>query len=85
MSNDPIKTTKLGHADHRLLVCLSEQGGWTAGEIARHMGYTNVRSEAQLLRRDLIRMEALGWVGKLDSNKPVAWVRTPIGTEALNR
>jgi DNA-binding MarR family transcriptional regulator len=35
-----IKTTKLDHADHRILVCLSEQGGWTAGEIARQMGYT---------------------------------------------
>jgi len=79
------QSTKLGHADHRLLICLSEDGGWTAGEIAKHMGYLNVRSHAQILRRDLLRMEALGWVGKLDDNKPTAWIRTPAGTEALNR
>lgn len=79
-----IEMTKLDHADHRLLVSLTEAGGWTAGEIARHMGYSNVRSAAQILRRDLVRMEALGWVAKLDSNMPVAWVRTLAGTEVLN-
>ena len=81
----PIQTTKLGCADYRLLICLSEHGGWTAGEVARQMGYTNVRSEAQIIRRDLIRMESLGLVGRLDDNKPVAWVRTKAGTEMVNR
>lgn len=75
---------KLGHLDHRLLVCISEAGGWTAGGIAQRMGYTNVRSNAQIIRRDLLRMEALGWVAKLDDKKPTMWVRTLAGTAALN-
>lgn len=83
MSDPP--TTKLGDFDCRLLACLSERGGWTTGQIARQMGYTNTRSGAQILRRDLIRMQALGWIGQLDDKKPTAWVRTPSGSEALNR
>jgi hypothetical protein len=81
---DPTQTAKLGHADSRLLSSLSESGGWTAGQIARQLGYSNVRSYAQILRRDLLRMETLGWVAKLDDNAPTAWVRTAKGTEDLN-
>lgn len=76
--------TRLGHSDFRLLCCLSENGGWTSGQLARQMGYPNVGSEAHLIRRDLLRMEALGWVGRLDEKRPVCWVRMRAGTEAMN-
>jgi hypothetical protein len=81
---DELEVPKPGTADRRLLSCLSETGGWTAGQIARHMGYTRVRSHAQIIRRDLLHMEALGWVGRLDDKPPTAWVRTKKGTEAIN-
>jgi hypothetical protein len=81
---DEPEVPKLGHADRRLLSCLSEGGGWTAGQIARHMGYAHVRSQSQIIRRDLLRMEALGWVARLDDKTPTAWVRTQKGTEAIN-
>ena len=77
-------TTKLGYGDFKVLLCLSEKGGWTAGQIARQMGHRNVRSHAQIIRHALIRMQALGWVGKLDDNQSVAWVRTKAGTEAMS-
>jgi predicted ArsR family transcriptional regulator len=83
MPSNP-ETAKPDHHHRRVLVCLSEHGGWTAGEIARQMGYTNARRHGQIIRRELLRMESVGWVGRLDDNAPVAWVRTPLGTEMMN-
>lgn len=75
---------RIGVSDRQILVCLSETGGWTAGQIARQLGYSNVRSEAQRIGHHLRQLEGRGLVGRLDDRAPVAWVRTSAGTGAIN-
>lgn len=72
------------NSDFRLLSALGTGGGRTAGEVARRVGYTNVRRFSQIIRLDLLRMEEKGWVARLDDKKPSTWVRTPAGTKVMN-
>ena len=69
------KYQKISDQDRFLLICLPELGGSTSGQIVRNMGeYTNVRSKAQILRRDLERLMGERLVAKLDDKKPTCWV-----------
>lgn len=83
--NAPEPVRRPSHSERRLLATLDEKNGWTAGQIARQLGYINLRTRAQLLSRELRRLSANpGWVCQIDDQKPAAWVRTPAGTEAMN-
>lgn len=79
-----IAVRKISDPDFRLLLYLAENDGWTAGQIAQQMDCENPRRAGARIRLDLLRMEKLGWVERLDDRSPTAWVRTPAGTEAMN-
>lgn len=64
--SDPKTTLEPDYYDRRILLCMSERGGWTPGEIARQMGRDNVRKHGQIIRYQLLRLEQMGWAGRLD-------------------
>lgn len=81
MASDPQhKTTPRGIYRQALLV-LDTRSGMTAGSIAAEIG---MGCRPQRLAAPLRDMERWGWVTRLDDERPVAWMRTAAGTEALN-
>lgn len=78
------QTTLPDHQEVAILCSLSEAGGWTSGQIARGLGhYSDTRKHGAIIRSRLLEMERRGWVGRLDEKAPVAWVRTPVGTQVM--
>ena len=72
----------IGFTRERILRVLHEYGGFTSGQVARKLGYQDIRSSTQILRRDLLAMERDGLVRRIDDLSPTAWQRTAAGTAA---
>lgn len=74
----------IGEHDRRLLAALGEQGGSTAGHVARDVGWgSNLPSAVQIVRRELDALCAGGLARRMDDQSPTCWVRTAEGTAAL--
>lgn len=70
-----------------LLSALSESGGSTTGMARIDSGAwegEDTKKAAQEVRLMLLDLEKVGYVTKLDDQKPVCWLRTNAGTLALN-
>ncbi len=78
-----------GRADEhyrRILAALKEDGGFDTGHVASRVGAgSSKRRRSQLMRVDLLRLQALGWVRPMDDQKPICWVRTSAGTMAIEQ
>jgi len=71
--------------DYRILDELSEVGGLTAAHLAFVIHGERTRSHIALMVRSLQLLSGKGMVTRLDDEKPIAWVRTPAGTETARR
>lgn len=71
--------------EREILSRLTEEGGFTTGRVAKHVSYCkfNKRARSAAVREWLLRLEREGLVAKLDDQKPVCWVRTSRGTDAI--
>lgn len=75
--------TPLTERGCKLLAALTEDGGFTTRDAARRAGIQPGPIASAWVRQDLLYMEKVGLVSRLDDQKPTAWVRTPLGTEAI--
>lgn len=73
----------------KLLRALAEVGGVTTGRLselawgARFIGRKGKRIQSAWARGDLLRLEGMGFVRRMDDLKPVCWIRTVAGTAAI--
>jgi len=76
----------LSQSEREILSCLSEDGGFTTGQVSRlafiSYGMTNRRARGHAIRGWLLEMKSRGLVEFLDDQKPVCWKRTPAGSAA---
>lgn len=76
----------LTSSDIAVLRALDEDGGFTTGEAARRSGVSfghNNHTRSGAVRAWLLHMQKEGLVRPLDNQKPVAWVRTSLGSREL--
>lgn len=72
--------------EQKILSALDTQGGYTTGDVAGkvHPQFgSNKRQHSGAVRSWLINLEKRGLVRKLDEQKPVCWVKTSTGENAL--
>lgn len=75
---------KLYREDYAALRFLSETGGYLTHNIAVALyGNADLRKKSQWARHILLKLERLGMAARLDTDKPVCWRRTDLGTAAL--
>jgi hypothetical protein len=77
--------TRLTEVDRKILAALDERGGSLTGDVAaaaRPWGRDR-RVESAWTRERLVDLKKRGLVAELDDQKPVCWLRTAAGTEAL--
>lgn len=78
--------TDLTPTERQILSVLDERGGLPTGRVAKLVP-DKLDIGAQRYSRDmrmaLTSLCGRGLVDRLDDQKPVCWVRTPAGTEAL--
>ena len=74
--------TRPSHSEFRILCKLDQGYDMSSSELAHALGYTRIRSEAQLLRLELESLAKRGWTEKLRAGR---WKRTAAGTDAMNR
>jgi hypothetical protein len=75
----------LGRRDYLILDKLAEDGGFTTRHVARNAWTSCDRRGSAECRQALLYLQREGYVAPLDDQKPVAWVRTTKGTEALEK
>lgn len=75
----------LSQRDYNILDKLAEDGGFTTRHVARRAWVSCDRRGSAECRQSLLYLQREGYVGPMDDQKPIAWVRTPKGTEALNK
>lgn len=81
----------LNRFERGVLLVLSEQGAYTTGKVADGVGDrvgffgSNRRQHSACIRQVLLNLRIDGLVTTGDDKKPVVWLRTPKGTEALQR
>lgn len=71
-----------------ILRVLDEQGGFVTGDVADRAGMwrspePDNRAASIKARRALLDLQARGLVAPMDDQKPIAWVRTRAGTDAM--
>lgn len=71
-----------------ILAALDDRVGTLTGDVTRAVVssekvQSNARAESAIVRSILLDMEKMGWVDRLDNQKPVCWIRTPAGTVVL--
>ena len=77
---------KLHPYEQGILETLDETGGFATKDVAKNVPTKfgrNGHEHSSDIRAWLLDMEKRGLVAKLDDLKPVAWKRTPRGSEAL--
>ena len=77
---------KLRKEQRIILSSVDEDTGWTTGQVAKRSKAFEAlggRIASAWVRNDLLEMKAAGLVQEMDGQKPVCWVRTRAGTEAL--
>lgn len=72
----------------KLLHALVQVGGFTTGRVSERawgerFGRNGKRIQSAWARRDLLRLEGMGFVRRMDDLKPVCWIRTIAGTAAI--
>ena len=80
------KESILDANDRQLLAVLDERGGSTTKLVTEQAGlYLDASPQAKWrwTRRRLLSLKKAGLVGVLDDQKPVCWLRTSAGTDAL--
>lgn len=75
----------LNERDYRILDALSEDGGFLTRQVALAATGRAGRIESAWCRNDLLHLRKIGLVTEMDREKPVVWVRTKLGTTALER
>jgi hypothetical protein len=76
----------LNRTDYALLAALSEDRGRKTGHVSSlaFIGFCgNRRQRSGAVRAWLVRLQKEGYVTTLDDQKPVCWLRTEKGTQAL--
>jgi hypothetical protein len=71
-----------------ILAALDERGAFRTGQIAKSFASPcnrSVREHSSDVRVWLLDMRERGLVKPLDREKPVCWVRTPLGSATLRR
>ena len=76
---------RLRQREREALAALTEDAGFTTGQVAKRVpnGHHNGHIHSAWVRGDLLEMEKLGLVRRLDDQKPGCWCRTAAGTAAL--
>lgn len=69
--------------DVRLLGALKRDGGFTTRDACLRAGLEVGRVETALARSALLHMKKVGLVGRLDDERPAAWVLTAEGAAEL--
>lgn len=71
--------------EREILEALNESGGFTTGQVARHvtMFGSNARQHIGAVRSWLMGLKKRGLVDFLDDQKPVCWIRTATGSATL--
>lgn len=70
--------------ERKLLQAIGTIGGTPSGEAACiAWGFADRRAKTQEAVRVFRALEARGWVRKMDDQKPICWLRTDAGDEAL--
>lgn len=67
----------------RMLEQLDLRGGVTSRMVVQALGYSNLRQESQLMRMALDHLCAKGWAKRMDDQRPICWLLTEAGAEAL--
>lgn len=67
----------LNRYDREIMSVLDEVSGTTTGDVARHVSTqsSNRRRHSAFVRLMLLDLEHKGFVGRLDDQKPVCWVK----------
>ena len=76
---DAIRNGKLSIRAATIFMALDIDVGWAVRDIANLINPWDGQSRAERtkwVRKTLLELEASGWVRKLDTTKPISWVRT---------
>jgi len=75
----------LSTRDYNILDCLAEDAGFTTRQVALKAWTSHDRRGSANCRLALLWLQREGYVGTLDNQKPVCWVRTRQGSVELKR
>ena len=73
----------LDYMDYEILAVLSENYGLKTGDVISSLHKPSSRKTSALMYRRLYSLAAGGYVREMDNDRPIVWMRTGRGSDAL--